>query len=529
MTYQQNFKVDANSISPQSSGIAQSTMPMANLLTSNDILLALNKYAIVAITDKSGIITEVNDKFCTISKFSRSELVGKSHSIVNSGHHNRAFFIDLWTTISKGFQWSGDICNKAKDGSLYWVETTIVPITHEGSNARGYLSIRHDITDRKISEKLLNEALTAKHDSGELLKDVIENIPNSVAAFDSDDRLLLYNSAFKQLTSARESKIAAGVTFEEILRQNVKAGLFSLDRKSDDEKESWCLARLHAHKKSAQNSLMKRSNGSWWQVQERISASGIRIVAATDVTDIKAAEIKIKHQFEHDPLTSLYNRAALLDRLSAAFEMHSFKERPSALIIFSLDKLKTVNDSFGHDIGDKLLLKLIGRIQPLVRTNDILARLGGSEFAIVLGGLILKRNVEHVVRDLLQTVQIPFHIDGHSIQQMMKVGIAMVRHGDKSVEDLIKRATLALNDIQQDQHHFYGFDNDMNEHDHVGKVAPYPIGRTPLARIGITPPDHIGRTLRDPIEINATISMKEALRTTISDYVPPTPSPNPPC
>lgn len=116
---------------------------------------ALDEAAIVATTDTRGRIVYVNEKFCTLSGYSSGELIGSNHRILKSGIHSEDFFRDMYRTIAQGFTWHGELCNKAKDGSIYWVDTTIVPRRNENSRIEYYDAIRFDITPLKNAEEKL--------------------------------------------------------------------------------------------------------------------------------------------------------------------------------------------------------------------------------------------------------------------------------------------------------------------------------------------------------------------------------------
>jgi PAS domain S-box-containing protein len=151
-----------------------------SLRSLDEIRYALDQAAIVAATDHRGLITYVNDKFCEISQYSRDELIGQDHRIVNSGYHPKELMRELWHTIARGKVWRGELRNRAKDGSFYWVDTTIVPFLDGNGKPRQYLAIRYDITSRKLAEAQLREQAALAH-LGQLAAVVAHEVRNPLA------------------------------------------------------------------------------------------------------------------------------------------------------------------------------------------------------------------------------------------------------------------------------------------------------------------------------------------------------------
>ena len=167
-----------------------------------DYKSALDRSAIVATTDANGKITSVNDNFLAISKYSREELLGKTHKIVNSGAHPPAFFRELWNTINAGRVWRGDIKNRAKDGTYYWVATTIVPFLDASGKPYQHLAIRFEITSRKQAEEALHLAVRENADLRAAL-----DTSAIVATTDANGKITYVNDKFVEISQYSRSEL----------------------------------------------------------------------------------------------------------------------------------------------------------------------------------------------------------------------------------------------------------------------------------------------------------------------------------
>lgn len=238
-----------------------------------DLKFALDESAIVAITDQRGVINFVNDKFCEISKYSREELIGQDHRVINSEFHPKEFIRNIWTTIGNGCIWRGEIRNRAKDGSIYWVDTTIVPFLGEEGKPYQYVAIRYDITERKRGEEQIREQAA-----------LLDEAREAIVVRDLDDKLVYWNKGAERTYGWTKNEVTALVAGDP--RYRTKLEQFEQAKRTVLEKGAWVGELEHTTKEGKQIAV----ESHWTLVRDDAGRPKSILAINTDITEKKRME-----------------------------------------------------------------------------------------------------------------------------------------------------------------------------------------------------------------------------------------------
>ncbi|PIC65028.1 PAS domain S-box protein [Sporosarcina sp. P13] len=402
-----------------------------------DIAYTLEQAAIVSITDSRGVIQYANEHFEKLSKFPLSELIGAKQSIVNSGYHDASFFKQMWATIGSGKTWRGDIRNLAKDGSYYWVDTTIVPFLNENNKPYQYVSIRYDITERKLMQEEMRK-------SAELYEIITTNASDFIAIIDRDGKFQYVSPSFEKLL---------GFQLNSLIYQS----FYSLINAKDQQRVERRVKQLRGFKQQAISleftfedveGGLHVMEAKMNEVKESIEYGEQLLVVMRDVTERVKSEEKIRHLVYNDQLTSLMNRNSFREQLALAFERARTRNQVFALVHMNIDRLRYANDLFGHDAGDYLLAMVGERLKRKTGPESLLARIAGDEFAFIVTGLTGEADIFNFAEGVRKYLEQPIQIGTQTYNLSISCGISIYPEHANQPSELVTKATLALGKVK---------------------------------------------------------------------------------
>ncbi|MBE4906729.1 EAL domain-containing protein [Bacillus luteolus] len=418
-----------------------------NIILSN-IKDALDVSSIIAITDEVGTITYVNDKFCEISQYTREELIGKNHRIINSGYHSKSFFRDMWRTISNGEVWRGQVKNRAKDGSSYWVETVIVPFLSENKKPYQYISIRNDITEKKNMEEELNF-----HE--DRVRAMIQHLSEGVAILKYDGTIRYISPSYEKITKMKVS---------DVINNGVVKLIHNDDRSYFDSKIK--LAKENPQVPMRFHIRALHGDGVYYVheliVTNFLNQAGINgiVINFRDITEEKRIEQQLKNNAFYDPLTSLPNRTFYRSRINTVIENAQKNDEQFHLAVLNIDDIQQINDMFGYETGDQILQEISKRLSTNLPINTFIARMGGDEFSLILrNGCISDKEIGEYILYLMKD---SFIVEGQELYISISLGISCFPLDAIDNQTLLSYSTSSMRFAkQQGKNQYKYFDNSI--------------------------------------------------------------------
>ena len=388
----------------------------------------------VLITDKTGTIVYANQAFSDITGYSRDESIGRNAGFYASGLTEPEDYTEMWTEISQGRDWRGEMQNRRKDGSLYWESLTITPIRSSDGEISHYVSIKEDMTARREAEGALrrNEAQ---------MNTILENVGARVYIIGSD---LTYQYANREVCEALDKPLdeILGKSVEQLFAPESAQVLMENNRAVFDKRQTVTAVEQV-------ETALSDEDRYFWSVKVPLFDDNNEVYAllgmSTDITEQKHLEDKLHRLAMMGGLTGLFNRRHFLELAEKEARRARRYSQKMGFLMIDIDHFKNINDTYGHATGDRALQEISRVLESAVREADFVGRFGGEEFVVALpettlpGSGILAERIRAAVEKIEVTAD-----DGKLVRFTTSVGgTHLLKDGDDA-EKALSRADKAL-------------------------------------------------------------------------------------
>jgi diguanylate cyclase (GGDEF)-like protein/PAS domain S-box-containing protein len=409
----------------------------------------------VVVTNSDGRIEWVNAAFEELSGYALADIRGQGLSeLLPNPHADPATVAHMDRCLANGEAFDVEMPKCMRDGRILWFAVNATPLRDASGTLTGHILIGADITRRRNAEAAAQRNARDRKRSEALLRDVMETLPLGVLAWDENDRFLMCNAAYGDMFPVTAGCAIKGYRRDHAILAAALAGEYPEAGETPAQRVAWANAFTASQMELQARRTLQLSDGRFVQAQHRRSESGNLVCVRTDTTDLMRAEAELRAQAERDPLTAIANRVALrraLDMSLVTYRDMTVRTgtHTGALLLFDLDDFKLVNDRFGHDVGDALLLEIADRLRAHTRAQDLAARLGGDEFAVLMPGLDDERAVRARVDEIHAALSAPAQIGPRRLRVTISGGVTLFPGDGGDAAALLKNADLALYDAKR--------------------------------------------------------------------------------
>jgi diguanylate cyclase (GGDEF)-like protein/PAS domain S-box-containing protein len=351
--------------------------------------------ASIIITDLKGTIEYANQHFSMVTGYSIAEVIGKNPRILKTNQTRPGTHRHLWATLTAGKPWRGEFVNRKKDGSYYYEAASISPITDLKGTITHYLAVKEDITERKQTEQAVRESeerfrmMFENHHAVMMLIEPVTgrivDVNHSAAAFYGYDRATLMQMSINAVNTLSPAEIQQEM--QQAARNEVNYFVFPHRLANGDIR----IVEIHSsplilHGQPTLFSIIHDITERK-QIENALKTANEQLQAR--VAEVEQLQVELREQALRDPLTGLYNRRYLSETLPHELQRANREDGIVSVILMDIDRFKTINDTYGHPVGDIVLMVIASLITKHARSWDVTCRYGGEEFLLVLPGATL--------------------------------------------------------------------------------------------------------------------------------------------